>query len=130
MLAFLLAPAAHAQSPSNPIQLDGVYMYRTGADDLDIIGDAVCFHPDKKQWGRVPRPKNGLPVWFCFANDAEARALLHVPGKEAAIGCGFQARASIEIYGYVIYREQGDYHDTAKLKAVSALSRAKPIACE
>lgn len=130
VLAALLAPAAQAQGAAKPVRLDGVYMYRTGADDLDIIGDAVCFHPNKDQWARVPRPRNGSPVWFCFANDAEARRLLHVPGRDVAVACGFQAKASIVIDSYAVYREEGDFHDTAKLRSVSALAKTQPIACD
>ena len=109
--------------------LDGQYSLRTDEMSLQIIGDRVCFAPDKAQWGRLPRPAAQHEIWFCFANDGEARRLLRVPARQAD-NCGWQARARIIIDSYQPYMEQGDGNDMARLASVIKVAQPNAIACE
>ena len=131
-LAALLVPAlllcAQAQAQP-PIVLDGQYSLRTDEMSLEIIGDRVCFAPDKAQWGRLPRPAAPHEIWFCFANDGVARRLLRVPARQAD-NCGWQARARIVIDTYQPYVEQGDGNDMARLASVVKVAQPNAIACE
>ncbi|WP_298405289.1 hypothetical protein [Janthinobacterium sp.] len=131
-LAALLVPALLlcAQAQAQPrIVLDGQYSLRTDEMSLQIIGDRVCFAPDKAQWGRLPRPAAQHEIWFCFANDGEARRLLRVPARQAD-NCGWQARARIIIDSYQPYMEQGDGNDMARLASVIKVAQPNAIACE
>lgn len=111
------------------IVLDGQYSARTDEMSLEIIGNRVCFAPDKAQWGRLPRPAATHDAWFCFSNDAEARRLLRVPARQAD-NCGWQARARIVIDTYQPYVEQGDGNDMARLASVVKVAQPNAIACE
>lgn len=127
----LLASAslsAQAQ-PQPPIVLDGMYTWRTDEMSLEMIGNRVCFAPDKAQWGRLPRPAATHDAWFCFSNDAEARRLLRVPPRQED-NCGWQARARIIIDTYQPYLEQGDGNDMARLQSVVKVAQPNAIACE
>lgn len=112
-----------------PIVLDGQYSLRTDEMSLEIIGNRVCFAPDKAQWGRFPRPAATHDAWFCFSNDAQARRLLRVPARQAD-NCGWQARARIVIDTYQPYVEQGDGNDMARLASVVKVAQPNAIACE
>ena len=124
--ALLLCAQAQAQPP---IVLDGQYSARTDEMSLEIIGNRVCFAPDKAQWGRLPRPAATHDAWFCFSNDGEARRLLRVPARQAD-NCGWQARARIVIDSYQPYVEQGDGNDMARLASVIKVAQPNAIACE
>ena len=88
----ILSGASQLSMPApTPIVLDGQYSQRSDEISLQIIGERVCFVPDKSQWGRLPRPAATHDAWFCFSNDAEARKLLRVPARQAD-NCGWQAR--------------------------------------
>ncbi|MGK5028101.1 hypothetical protein [Janthinobacterium sp. MDT1-19] len=123
-----LSTQAHAQVQP-PIVLDGQYSARTDEMSLQIIGNRVCFAPDKAQWGRLPRPAATHDAWFCFSNDGEARRLLRVPARQAD-NCGWQARARIVIDTYQAYVEQGDGNDMARLASVIKVAQPNAIACE
>ena len=128
-LLFLLG-ATQLYTPSEkPIVLDGQYSQRTDEMSLQIIGERVCFAPDKAQWGRLPRPAASHAAWFCFSNDGEARRLLRVPARQAD-NCGWQARARIVIDTYQPYVEQGDGNDMARLASVVKVAQPNAIACE
>lgn len=128
LLAACLSAEAQAQVQP-PIVLDGQYSLRTDEMSLEIIGNRVCFAPDKAQWGRLPRPAASHAVWFCFSNDGEARRLLRVPARQAD-NCGWQARARIVIDTYQPYVEQGDGNDMARLASVIKVAQPNAIACE
>ncbi|NHQ92694.1 hypothetical protein [Janthinobacterium lividum] len=121
-----LSTQARAQPP---IVLDGQYSAHTDEMSLQIIGDRVCFAPDKAQWGRLPRPAATHDAWFCFSNDGEARRLLRVPARQAD-NCGWQARARIVIDTYQPYVEQGEGNDMARLASVVKVAQPNAIACE
>lgn len=127
--ALLLATACLSAQAQAPIVLDGQYSARTDEMSLEIIGNRVCFAPDKAQWGRLPRPAATHDAWFCFSNDAEARRLLRVPARQAD-NCGWQARARIVIDTYQPYVEQGDGNDMARLTSVVKVAQPNAIACE
>ncbi|ATD62851.1 MAG: hypothetical protein ACOH2S_02070 [Janthinobacterium svalbardensis] len=133
LAALLLSTAclsAQAQAQVQPpIVLDGQYSARTDEMSLQIIGERVCFVPDKAQWSRLPRPAATHAVWFCFSNDGEARRLLRVPARQAD-NCGWQARARIVIDTYQAYVEQGDGNDMARLASVVKVAQPNAIACE
>ena len=130
LAALLLLAASHLSAQTQtPIVLDGQYSQRTDEMSLQIIGERVCFAPDKAQWGRLPRPAATHDAWFCFSNDAEARKLLRVPARQAD-NCGWQARARIVIDTYQPYVEQGDGNDMARLVSVIRVAQPNAIACE
>ncbi|MCC7695761.1 hypothetical protein [Janthinobacterium sp. EB271-G4-7A] len=126
LLLCALPLLAQAQTP---IVLDGQYSARTDEMSLQIIGNRVCFAPDKAQWGRLLRPAATHDAWFCFSNDGEARRLLRVPARQAD-NCGWQARARIVIDTYQPYVEQGDGNDMARLASVVKVAQPNAIACE
>ncbi|MGK5024461.1 hypothetical protein [Janthinobacterium sp. RB2R34] len=123
--------ASQLYTPSTkPIVLDGQYSQRTDEMSLQIIGEQVCFIPDKAQWGRLPRLAAAThDAWFCFSNGAEARKLLRVPARQQD-NCGWQARARIIIDTYQPYLEEGDGHDMARLASVDKVAQPNAIACE
>ena len=125
----LLSAACLSAQAQAPIVLDGQYSARTDEMSLQIIGNRVCFAPDKAQWGRLPRPAASHDAWFCFSNDSEARRLLRVPARQAD-NCGWQARARIVIDTYQPYLEQGDGNDMARLTSVVKAAQPNAIACE
>lgn len=127
--ALLLATACLSAQAQTPIVLDGQYSVRTDEMSVQIIGERVCFAPDKAQWDRLPRPAAAHDAWFCFANDAQARRLLRVPARQAD-NCGWQARARIVIDSYQPYGEQGDGNDMARLASVIKVAQPNAIACE
>ena len=128
--AILLLAATHLSAQAqSPIVLDGQYSARTDEMSLELIGNRVCFAPDKAQWGSLPRPAATHDAWFCFSNDAEARRLLRVPARQAD-NCGWQARARIVIDSYQPYGEQGDGNDVARLASVVKVAQPNAIACE
>ncbi len=127
--ALLLASACLSAQAQTPIVLDGQYSVRTDEMSVQIIGERVCFAPDKAQWGRLPRPAAAHDAWFCFANDGQARRLLRVPARQAD-NCGWQARARIVIDSYQPYGEQGDGNDMARLASVIKVAQPNAIACE
>ncbi|NBV19215.1 hypothetical protein [Janthinobacterium sp.] len=127
--ALLLATACLSAQAQTPIVLDGQYSVRTDEMSVQIIGERVCFAPDKAQWGRLPRPAAAHDAWFCFANDGQARRLLRVPARQAD-NCGWQARARIVIDSYQPYGEQGDGNDMARLASVIKVAQPNAIACE
>jgi len=127
--ALLLATACLSAQAQTPIVLDGQYSARTDEMSVQIIGERVCFAPDKAQWGRLPRPAAAHDAWFCFANDGQARRLLRVPARQAD-NCGWQARARIVIDSYQPYGEQGDGNDMARLASVIKVAQPNAIACE
>lgn len=128
-LLFLLG-ATQLYTPSEKlIVLDGQYSQRTDEMSLQIIGERVCFAPDKAQWGRLPRPAAAHDAWFCFSNDAEARKLLRVPARQLD-NCGWQARARIIIDTYQPYLQEGDGNDMARLASVDKVAQPNAIACE
>jgi hypothetical protein len=126
---FLLAASHLSAQTQTPIVLDGQYSLRTDETSLQLIGEHVCFAPDKAQWGRLPRPAATHDAWFCFANDAEARKLLRVPVRQPD-NCGWQARARIIIDTYQPYLQEGDGHDMARLASVDKVAQPNAIACE
>lgn len=128
-LLFLLGATQLYTPPEKPIVLDGQYSQRTDEMSLQIIGERVCFAPDKAQWGRLPRPAAKHDAWFCFANDAEARKLLRVPARQLD-NCGWQARARIIIDTYQPYLQEGDGNDMARLASVDKVAQPNAIACE
>ena len=127
--ALLLATACLSAQAQTPIVLDGQYSVRTDEMSVQIIGERVCFAPDKAQWGRLPRPAAAHDAWFCFANDGQARRLLRVPARQPD-NCGWQARARIVIDSYQPYGEQGDGNDMARLASVIKVAQPNAIACE
>lgn len=129
LLSTLLCSLSLPAQAQAPIVLDGQYSARTDEMSLQIIGERVCFAPDKAQWGRLPRPAASHAVWFCFSNDGEARRLLRVPARQAD-NCGWQARARIVIDTYQPYVEQGDGNDMARLQSVVKVAQPNAIACE
>jgi len=128
MIVLLGSAQLYSQAPAT-IKLDGQYSLRTDETSLDLIGQRVCFAPDKAQWTRLPRPASGHDAWFCFSNDEQARRLLHVPTPKAK-HCGWQARATITVDTYRPYVEQGDGNDMARLASVIKAKPPQPIACE
>ena len=127
--ALLLATACLSAQAQTPIVLDGQYSVRTDEMSVQIIGERICFAPDKAQWGRLPRLAAAHDAWFCFANDGQARRLLRVPARQAD-NCGWQARARIVIDSYQPYGEQGDGNDMARLASVIKVAQPNAIACE
>ena len=126
---FLLAASHLSAQTQTPIVLDGQYSLRTDETSLQLIGEHVCFAPDKAQWGRLPRPAATHDAWFCFANDAEARKLLRVPARQLD-NCGWQARARIIIDTYQPYLQEGDGNDMARLASVDKVAQPNAMACE
>lgn len=66
LLAACLSAQAQAQVQP-PIVLDGQYSARTDEMSLQIIGDRVCFAPDKAQWGRLPVKRH--EIWHRCTKD-------------------------------------------------------------
>ena len=63
LLALALATGVSMTSLAGPdsVELSGRYEYRTDAESLNIIGDAVCFFPDTASTERVPRAAAAWP---------------------------------------------------------------------
>jgi hypothetical protein len=122
----LLSVASLAVADS--VELSGRYEYRTDAESLDTIGDAVCFFPDPASAARVPRPPLApRTVWFCFSATSHARAALAIP--EASSPCGYEGTAKVRVSNYKAYLGEGDGHDVADLIQVLSSELPSKIPC-
>lgn len=122
----LLSVGSFAATDS--VELSGRYEYRTDAESLSVIGDAVCFFPDTGSVESVPRPPltNRTP-WFCFRATRQARSALGIP--EAPSPCGYAGAGKVIVSNYVPYLGEGDGHDVADLVRVITSELPKKIRC-
>lgn len=125
-LVFLLCCAGTPHAAE--LTLEGTFERRTDAYSKRILGDAVCFVPDEKHEGALPRPPGDeRRAWFCFTNRAEAvKAFAIGTGRK---GCGTRGRATITVSGYAVSKGDGESVDTARLERVLAKSAPRPIPC-
>jgi hypothetical protein len=113
------------------LSLSGTYTHRTDETSLELIGDAVCFHPSTASAKLLPRPPSDKrSAWFCLTNGKRAKALLAIPVKGDKAGCGSTGTATITVTNYVTYLGEGDGFDTALLQSVASRSGTKVLACE
>lgn len=110
------------------VVVSGQYLQDRGDE---LLGDTLCFTPDKATAGLIPREKGDTrSAWFCFDPQNKARAMLNIPGKPAKGQCGYKGKATLRIGHYVVNTEQSDVHDTAQLMQVVTASKPEPVACE
>jgi hypothetical protein len=113
---------------ADPVALTGRYEYRTDAESLNIIGDAVCFFPDAASIASVPRPRlTNRTLWFCFSATDAARAALAIP--KAPSPCGYTGIGKVIVSNYQPYLGEGDGHDVAQLVRVVSSEPPSMIAC-
>ncbi len=114
---------------NDPVEVSGRYEYRTDAESLNIVGDAVCFFPDSTSIKRVPRPSlTGRTLWFCFSSTSHAHAVLGIP--EAPSPCGYTGAGKVIVSNYKPYLGEGDGHDVADLVRVISSEPPKKIRCK
>ncbi len=130
LLALALATGVSMTSLAGPdsVELSGQYEYRTDAESLNIIGDAVCFFPDPASIERVPRARPlGRTLWFCFSGTPRARAALAIP--DAPSPCGYRGNGKVIVSNYKPYLGEGDGHDVADLERVISSELPQKIPC-
>lgn len=131
-IALISALLISGQSSAAPtLTLSGTYSHRTDEMSLEILGDAVCFHPSPASAKLLPRtPSDKRSAWFCLTNGKQAKALLAIPVNGGKVGCGSTGAAMITVTNYVTYLGEGDGTDTALLQSVASRSGGKVLACE
>ena len=117
LLAALGLLSLASLAASDPVELSGRYEYRTDAESLNIIGDAVCFFPDPASISKVPRsPPPKRTLWFCFSATPHALAALAIPATPSR--CGYTGAGRVIVRNYKPYLGEGDGHDVADLVRV------------
>ncbi|NLR74490.1 hypothetical protein [Leeia aquatica] len=112
---------------SGEVVVSGQYL-QDSSDEL--LGDTLCFTPDKATAGLIPREKGDTrSAWFCFDPQTKARSMLKLPAKPAKGQCGFKGTATLRIGHYVVNTEQSDVYDTAQLLQVVSSGKPQPVAC-
>lgn len=96
-----------------------------------MIGDVLCFFPQGPSARLIPRGKDDRrQPWFCFKNQASAKAALQVSARPPAGSCGFNGQATVVISGYVVDLRETETYDTAKLDRVISSTAPRAIQCE
>ena len=114
---------------ADAVELSGRYEYRTDAQSKEIIGDAVCFFPDRASIPSVPRPAlTNRTTWFCFSATPRARAAFSIP--EAPSPCGYAGTGKVIVNNYKPYLGEGDGHDIADLVRVISSEPATALRCD
>jgi hypothetical protein len=127
-LAVLGSLSGLSWAAADPVELAGRYEYRTDAESLNIIGDAVCFFPDTTSVARVPRPRpTNRTSWFCFTATDAARAAFAIPNAKSP--CGYAGVGTVIVSNYEPYLGEGDGHDVAELVRVVSSEPPSEIAC-
>lgn len=112
------------------LRLEGRFEYRTDEESRDVLGDQVCFFPDRSTAGLVPRDKSDRRlVWFCFSSTSDAKRMLQIPSLLPAKSCGYAGNAAITVADYRLYRGEGDGNDVALLKKVAWVSQGVSVKC-
>lgn len=110
------------------ITVSGKYEHRT---EDEMIGDVLCFFPKGPSAKLIPRGKDDRRLsWFCFKDQATAKAELKVLVRPPAGSCGFSGQATIVISGYVVDLRETETYDTARLDRVVSSTAPKAILCE
>lgn len=124
LLLLLCVASSHAAE----LTLEGMFERRTDAYSKRVLGEAVCFIPDAKHAGALPRPAGDeRRAWFCFSNRAHAVKAFAI--ARAGKGCGLRGSATITVSGYALSKGDGESVDTARLERVLAKGAPRPIPC-
>lgn len=131
VFASLILSACFLSSASAQVlRLDGRFEYRTDEESRDVLGDQVCFFPDRLTARLLPREESDARLsWFCFSNTVDAKRILNIPSSKPARGCGYAGKAVVTVTEYKVYRGEGDGNDVALLKRLVAASKSEVIKC-
>lgn len=113
-----------------PDVVAGTYSYRTDAESVEQLGDAVCFYPRSGSRFRHTRPSGDRRImWFCFANVNDAKRMLGIPPAAKINECGLQGQATVEIDEHQTAKQDTDDVDVVRLVAVRNVSKTRSIGC-
>jgi hypothetical protein len=127
---FLVLSICATSVLAQELRLEGRFEYRTDEESRDVLGEQVCFFPERSTAGFVPRDKSDRRlVWFCFSNTSDAKRMLQIPSLLPAKSCGYAGNAAITIADYRLYRGEGDGNDVALLKKAALVSKGVSIEC-
>jgi hypothetical protein len=104
--------------------LDGLYSYY-GQND-EVIGDQVCFYPEKEFTRFIPRERNDhRDAWFCFRNTSQAKAIFAIDHSlfDDPTVCSVNGVGTIKISKYMVDQTEGDVNDLADLVEVTKKSQ-------
>jgi hypothetical protein len=113
------------------LTLTGRFEHSADAENLEMLGDNVCFYPNATSAKLLPRPKTDQRLaWFCFSNTEQAKKLLHIPTKRSANQCRASGTATVTVKQYQVYLGQGGEFDTATLQKVVKKSSTQLAPCQ
>ena len=132
---FLLTGSIQAKEAVDPktYTVSGTYTYYSSEESLDMIGDVVCFEPDKASFAAMPQQavrkskRNGTALWFCFHSGIDAKKAFGITKIKPE--CTYEGRATISFNKFWLYTEEGDDHSAASLLTVKSKTPAK-ISCD
>lgn len=93
-------------------------------------GPSTCFHVDKKDAYKIPRPKGDeRGPWFCFSNEKTANKILKLPNTMKNGICSYKAKATITVKDYALFIEQTAGVDETTLISAKVITPYKAIKC-
>lgn len=130
LFCILFAFSSLASADTN-LTLTGRFEHLADAQNLEMLGDNVCFYPNAASAKLLPRPKTDQRLaWFCFSNTAQSKKLLHIPAKRSASQCRAFGTATVVVKQYQVYLGQGDEFDRATLQKVVKKSSTHLAPCQ
>lgn len=131
----LLPVTSNMAMAASDMTVPGKFSYRTTDEDMEFLGDIVCFYPTDENFGpilklRHQRDKNdGRTAWFCFKNTKQAKADFSIPSAKPNNACGYQGKATVLISDYKLAAPDTGSMDTATLKRITNQGPVSKIPC-
>ena len=113
------------------LTLTGRFEHLANAENIEMLGDNVCFYPNATSAKLLPRPKTDQRLaWFCFSNTAQAKKMFHIPTKRTTSQCRATGTATVDVRQYQVYLEQSSEFDIAILQKVVKKSSTQLVPCQ
>lgn len=131
----LLPVTGNIAAAASDMTVPGQFSHRTTDEDMEFLGDIVCFYPTDKNFGpilklRHERDKNDNRLaWFCFKNTQKAKADFGIPSAKPKNACGYEGKATVLISGYELAAPDTGSTDTATLKNIISKDPVRTISC-
>ncbi len=111
--------------------LTGTYSRVLDPEDVDYLGDGICFTPDAKSALLIPRPKGDQrSVYFCFSNFEQAKKTFKLPDTIKKGYCSYEGKATISIKNYKLYFIESEGFDHTTLISAKNITPPKALKCD
>lgn len=131
----LLPVTGNIAAAASDMTVPGQFSHRATDEDMEFLGDIVCFYPTDKNFGpilklRHERDKNDNRLaWFCFKNTQKAKADFGIPSAKPKNACGYEGKATVLISDYQLAAPDTGSSDTATLKKIISKGPLSKIPC-